>query len=172
MSQCNRPYSNMGLVVAMGKNGEIGYKNGLIWTIKEDLNFFKNTTMNSYMIMGKNTYFSMPKNLEGRKYIVLSRDHNFILESSKVVHHNINETLSLVAKNKDSMFFVVGGGMIYKLFLPYLSIMYITQIEASYPSADTYFPQFDRDEWNQIVGDLKQSEDGIHYRHTVLVKKK
>ena len=63
---------NLGLIVAIGKNREIGYQNKLIWRIKEDLDFFKNITMNSYIIMGRTTYESLPKNLSGRKYIILS----------------------------------------------------------------------------------------------------
>ncbi len=172
MTLQNRKYHNIELVVAMGKNGEIGYKNDLIWRIKEDLDFFKNTTMGSFMIMGRNTYNSMPKNLEGRKYIVLSRDSNFTLESPKIVYHSIDEVLSRVTQDQNSKFFVVGGGTIYKAFLPYLSTMYITQIEDTFPNADTYFPEFNENEWNQITGNLKQSEEGIKYRHIVLVKKR
>lgn len=172
MTTQNRQYHNLGLVVAMGKNGEIGYKNNLIWRIREDLDFFKNTTMGSYMIMGRNTYNSMPKNLEGRKYIVLSRDSNFTLDQPKIVYHVIDEVLSRITQEQNSKFFVVGGGMIYKAFLPYLSTMHITQIEDTFSIADTYFPQFNENEWTKITGDLKQSEEGINYRHTVLVKKR
>lgn len=172
MTTPNRQYHNLGLVVAMGKNGEIGYKNNLIWRIREDLDFFKNTTMGSYMIMGRNTYNSMPKNLEGRKYIVLSRDNNFTLDQPKIVYHVIDEVLSRIEQEQNSKFFVVGGGMIYKTFLPYLSTMYITQIEDTFSLADTYFPQFNENEWTKITDNLKQSEEGINYRHTVLVKKR
>lgn len=171
MTLQNREYPNLGLIVAMGQNGEIGYQNDLIWRIKEDLTFFKNTTMDSYIIMGRNTYDSMPKNLNGRRYIVLSRNNNFVLDSSKILHRNIDETLSFVSHEKDSKFWIVGGGAIYNLFLPYITIMHITQIEDCYPKADTFFPKFNMDEWQQEFGEMQCSENNINYRHTVLIKK-
>lgn len=171
MTLQNKEYSNLGLIVAMGQNGEIGCQNDLIWRIKEDLTFFKNTTMDSYIIMGRKTYDSMPKNLKGRRYIVLSRDNNFVLDSPKIVHHNVDETLSFVSQDKDSRFLVVGGGAIYNLFLPYVSFMHITQIKDSFEKADTYFPSLNKEEWNQQLGENMQSEDGINYRHTVLIRK-
>ena len=61
------------IIAAMGKNKEIGKNNDLIWHIKEDLQNFKKLTMNKYIVMGANTYASLPKRLEGRKYIVLSK---------------------------------------------------------------------------------------------------
>ncbi len=72
----NNVRNNLDLIVAKGKNNEIGYKKDLIWRIKEDLLFFKDVTMNSYIIMGRNTYESMPKKLPGRKYIILSKNEN------------------------------------------------------------------------------------------------
>lgn len=54
---------DLGLIVAMGENREIGYKQNLIWQIKEYLQYFKRVTMNSYIIMGRNTYLSLPKKL-------------------------------------------------------------------------------------------------------------
>ena len=59
------------IIAAIGKNRELGRGNDLIWHIKEDLKNFKNLTMGKCIVMGKNTYESLPKHLEGRKYIVL-----------------------------------------------------------------------------------------------------
>ena len=62
---------NLELIAAIGKNNELGFNNNLIWHIKEDLQSFKEITMNKNMIMGMNTFISIPHNLKGRKYIVL-----------------------------------------------------------------------------------------------------
>ncbi len=164
-------YFNLGLIVAMGQNREIGQNNNLIWKIKEDLNFFKNVTMNSYIIMGRNTYDSMPKNLSGRKYIVLSRNNDFILDSTKMVHRNIEETLEFVKKNNTVNFWVIGGGKIYTSFLPFVNTMHITKIEDSYKDADTFFPKFNIEEWDENIGELKYSENNIKYRHILLKKR-
>lgn len=165
-------YENLGLIVAMGKNREIGYKNDLIWKIREDLNFFKTTTMGSYMIMGRRTYESMPKHLQNRRYIILSRSSDFVLDSAKILHRDIRETLEFVSRSLDEKFFVVGGSAIYKEFLPYVSTMHITEISDSFPLADAYFPSFDETDWENLEGDTLRSENDINYRHTLRISKK
>lgn len=154
----------------MGKNREIGYKNNLIWSIKEDLLFFKKVTMDSYIIMGKNTYESMPKNLKGRTYIVLSRNKDFNLEPPKIVHRNIDETLSFIDENKEEKFWVVGGGIIYKEFLPFVSKMHITKINDSFVGADTFFPAYNSEEWYEQDSDMF-IEENISYKHVLLKRK-
>lgn len=164
-------YPNLGLIVALGQNNEIGYQNQLIWRIKEDLNFFKNVTMNSYIIMGRVTYESMPKNLLGRKYIVLSKDPNYQTDNKIIIHHDINNLLALINQEKDSMFYVIGGGAIYSIFLPYVSLMHLTKINASYPSADAYFPIINDDDWIKESGNTLYCEDHqVSYQHTLYLR--
>ncbi len=163
-------YDNLGLIVAMGKNREIGYKNNLIWSIKEDLLFFKKVTMDSYIIMGKNTYESMPKNLKGRTYIVLSRNKDFTLEPPKIVHRSIDETLLFIDKNKKEKFWVVGGGIIYQEFLPFVSKMHITKINDSFMGADAFFPAYNSEDWYEQDSDMLY-EENISYKHVLLKRK-
>lgn len=172
MKTQKKRYDNLGLIVALGQNGEIGYQNDLIWRIKEDLQFFKNVTMDSYIIMGRNTYESMPKNLSGRKYIVLSHNEKFNLQPPKIVSRSISETLSLIAEEETSKFWVVGGGLIYNIFLPYISLMHITQIQDSFKKADTFFPEFNYEDWSCELGEVKHSENDLEYRHILLKKPK
>ena len=172
MTEQDKQYSNMGLIVATGKNREIGCKKDLIWRIKEDLEFFKKVTMNSYIIMGRNTFESIPKNLPGRKYIVLSRDQDFSLETPKIVHRSIAETLAFVSQKNNSTFWIIGGGMIYANFLPYVNKMHITKINESYPAADTFFPEFNKDEWHEKADEeLYCSENDVNYGHVLYLKK-
>lgn len=171
LAQKNK-FKNLGLIVAMGENGEIGSNNNLIWKIKEDLNFFKNVTMDSYIIMGRNTYNSMPKNLRGRNYIVLSKNENFNLDAPKLVYRSVEETLKFISQKPASKFWVVGGGAIYEAFLPFINIMHITQIKDSYSNADTFFPDYNVDDWYQNIGEELCSENNIRYRHMLLQRKK
>lgn len=172
MVERNKQYSNMGLIVAMAQNREIGYKKELIYRIKEDLEKFKQITMDSYVIMGRNTYESMPKNLPRRKYIVLSRNEKFNLEPPKIVHRSLEETLAFVSQERESTFWVVGGEIIYTNFLPYVDMMYITQISATYPNADTFFPEFNKDEWYKNAGEkLYCPENNVNYRHVLYLRK-
>lgn len=162
----------MGLIAAIAQNREIGYKKGLIYRIKEDLEFFKRITMDSYIIMGRNTYESMPRNLSKRRYIVLSRDEKFNLESPKIVHRSLEETLAFVSQERESKFWVAGGEIIYTNLLPYIDKMHITEIYAEYPNADTFFPEFNKDEWYKSEGEkLYSPESSINYRHVLYLRK-
>lgn len=168
----SKEYANLGLIVAVGQNKEIGSRNNLIWRIKEDLDFFKNVTTDSYVIMGKNTYESMPKNLPRRKYIVLSRSLDFNLELPKIVHHSLEETLEFVSQRKNSDFWVIGGGIVYANFLPYIYSMHITRIYDTCSEADTFFPEFNENEWQENIGEeLYCPENGVNYRHVLCLRK-
>ena len=106
---------NLYLIGAIGKDNELGYNNDLIWRIKEDLNFFKEHTMGNYIIMGRNTYESMPKNLKGRKYIILTSNKDIVYENA-LVFNDKESLLEFINSNQDLMFYVIGGSLIYNLF--------------------------------------------------------
>lgn len=164
---------NLGLVVAKGKNNEIGYKKDLIWRIKEDLLFFKKVTMGSYMVMGRNTYESMPKKLPGRRYIILSRNKNLEVLPEHFIFDDIEQVLSFAAQHPEDKLNVVGGGMIYTSFLPYVSRMHITEIDQDFPQADTFFPQFDKTEWDLETQEKMYCPDNnLSYQHTLYLRKK
>lgn len=163
-------YANLGIIVAVGEQREIGYRNDLIWKIKEDLSYFKKVTIGSFIIMGRNTYNSMPKSLNGRTYIVLSSKPDFCLESPNIVTRSVDETLHFVKINPNEKFFVVGGGSIYSIFLPYVSKMYITEILDTMPLADVYFPNYDKKEWEEEQITYHQ-EEGLEYKRLVLQRK-
>ncbi|MDD4547649.1 MAG: dihydrofolate reductase [Bacilli bacterium] len=162
---------NLSLIAAIGRNLELGYQNDLIWKIKEDLHFFKEKTMGSYIIMGRKTYESLPQKLQGRKYIVLTNDVNIISNDSLTVFRNVKDVLEFVKNNPDSYFYVIGGGQIYKAFSPYVDSMYLTEINASFEQADTFFPAFDKNDWIENADQLLE-ENGIKYRHILYLRKK
>lgn len=169
----NNIKDNLGLVVAKGMNNEIGYKKDLIWRIKEDLLYFKNVTMGSYMIMGKNTYESMPKKLPGRKYIILSRNKDLEILPEHLLFNNIEQVLQFVSECKDEKFNIVGGGIVYRDFLPYVGNMHITEIKDSFPEADTFFPSFQESEWEKESQDTIYCPDNkVEYKHTFYLRKK
>ena len=163
---------NLSLIVALGQNREIGRNQNLIWRINEDLDFFKRTTMNSHIIMGKNTYESMPKNLRGRKYIVLSKDKDFKLKENQKLFNSLEEVIFFIKNNPSLNFIIIGGGMVYRLFLPYVEKMYITEIKATCEDADTFFPDFDKSNWNiNAEEELYCEQNGVSYRHTLYLRK-
>ena len=142
---------NLTIIAAIGKGYELGYKNDLIWTFREDLKTFKEITMGKYIVMGENTYRSLPVRLVGRKYLVLSNNLKDIEEGQ--VFGSLDQFLSF-ARNTHEEIFVCGGGMVYALLLPYTNKMILTEIEDEFPDATVHFPRFDKDEWDKEKGNI------------------
>ena len=115
------------MIAAVGKNNELGKDNDLIWPIKEDLKFFKNVTTGHTVIMGANTFFSLPKVLPNRTNIVLSQD-DITVPEGVILYHDLNKFLSDY-KDKDEIVFVIGGGTIYRLFIDKVNEIYLTEID-------------------------------------------
>ena len=150
------------IIAAVGKNNALGRGNDLIWHIKEDLKNFKDLTMGKYIVMGKNTYKSLPKHLEGRKYIVLSSSLDNIDDG--ILFKDFNKLLEFV-KNLDEEIMIIGGASIYKLFLPYANKLYLTEIDSE-EQADVYFPKFNKDDYTRSV--VSNSEvNGLKYSFVI-----
>jgi len=135
------------IIVAMDLYDGIGKDNQLPWHIKQDLQYFKNKTLNKTIIMGSNTYFSLPNRpLKYRKNIVLTTDKDkkdIIEKDGAIVYDNINDIINDF-KNEDC--FIIGGASIYKQFIDYCDTLYITKVAGQY-DCDTFFPYFDKLEW-------------------------
>lgn len=149
------------IIAAIGKNNELGKNNDLIWHLKEDLKFFKETTMNHKIVMGYNTFKSLPKLLPGREHIVLT--HKDIEINGVTVFNNIEDLITYLNK-LDEVVYIIGGGMIYNLFINQADELILTEIDAEYLEADTYFPKFDR---KKYIGKIVKEHDdnGIKYKH-------
>lgn len=134
------------MISSVGKNRELGKNNGLIWHFKEDMRFFKDTTIGHTVVMGLNTYRSLPGDLPGRHIIVVSFDPVDGVDT-------VNGIQSIIDKYKDSEeeIFICGGASIYRQFLPFANKLYLTEIDAIDNEADTFFPEFDKEEWNKTL---------------------
>lgn len=126
------------IIVAVTKDFGIGANNQLLFHIKEDLQRFKKLTTGHKIIMGRKTLESLPHLLPNREHIVLTRDKELVIEGVTI----INDIQNIVKKYKDSkeVVFVIGGGEIYKQFLPYCDKIYLTFIkEIPKTEPDTFF---------------------------------
>lgn len=145
MKNSKRP--PLSIIVAVAANNAIGKDNQLLWHIPEDLKRFKVLTMGHKMIMGKKTWESLPvRPLPGRTSIVLSDLPGEALEGA-IVAYSIEE--ALMQCDMDAENFIIGGGSVYRQFLPLASKLYITRVHSEF-EADTYFPEPDSDEWELI----------------------
>lgn len=155
------------LIAAIGKNRELGYKNDLIWSIPEDLKFFRENTIGKHIVMGMNTLNSLPKLLPNRKHIVLTRK-NVKLDDSILVFHSIDELLSYI-ESLDEEVMVIGGAQIYSQMIDYASKMLLTEIDDG-SMADVYFPEFSLDDWDRELLS-KHSYSDIDYNHVMYRRK-
>ena len=138
----------LSIIVAVAENNAIGKENKLLWRLPNDLANFKKITMGNTMIMGRKTFESLPGLLPGRVHFVLTRDKNFKVANERVrVFNSLEELLKeLKAENE---YFVIGGGEIYKMLLPYVEKMYLTKVEKAF-EADTFFPEINYSNWREI----------------------
>ena len=133
------------LIAAVGKNGEMGRDNQLLWHLPGDLPRFKQLTIGSPIIMGRKTFDSIGHALPGRLNIVLSTQPHWQAADVSVAHC-VDDALALAKAPK---IFVIGGRQIYQLFLAYATTLEITEVDDA-PLADTYFPNFSSHEFKEI----------------------
>jgi len=132
------------IIVAIAENHAIGKDNLLLWHIPEDLKRFKALTLGHKVIMGKRTWESLPiRPLPGRENIVITDAPGEQLEGATMAY-SIEEAMNLCDPLKEN--FIIGGGSIYRQFLPLATKLYITRVHAAF-DADTFFPEFLPDEW-------------------------
>ncbi len=143
----------MDLIVAVDNNWAIGNKGELLVSIPEDMKFFRQTTMGSVVVLGRKTLAGFPNGLplKGRDNIILSTNADYKVKDAVVVHSR-EELLEELKKYSDRQIYVIGGGAVYEMLLPYCKYAHVTKINYSY-QADTHFPNLDMlDNW-KIVED-------------------
>jgi dihydrofolate reductase len=154
------------IIVCIGKNRAIGRNNQLLWSIPEDMRHFKEITTGHTVIMGEKTFLSIGKPLPNRKNIVVTLDKNFQAEGVEI-RYSLEEVLQGY-KNKSEEVFVIGGGMIYGLSLPYADKLYLTVVEDTPNNADTFFPDYS--EFKNII--KEEEMDNGKYKFKFLELKK
>lgn len=148
----------LSIIAAVAKNRAIGKGGDLIWHLSNDLRHFKEITTGGCVLMGYNTYASLPgkKALPKRRNVILSSRITAAPEGFEVVR-SIPDALELLKEEPEV--FVIGGGMIYEQFMPMADKLYLTRIDRTY-EADTFFPFVNYDEWEltelQVIDDDTQ----------------
>ena len=142
----------MNLIAAVDENWAIGNKNQLLVSIPADMKFFRETTVNKVVVMGRKTLESFPggQPLKKRTNIVLTRDKNYKVKDAIVVN-TIEALLEELKKYDEEDIYVIGGDSVYRQMLPYCKLAHITKIHHTY-EADTQFPNLDEMEDWEITG--------------------
>jgi len=140
------------LVVAMGENRAIGRGGDLPWHLRSDMKFFRRVTMGNPVLMGRRTFKSLPRVLDGRLNIVLTRDRGFVAPDA-VMAYSLEEGLQAArdscARTGANEIMVIGGEDVFCEVLPQVDRIYLTEVHAA-PDADTWFPELEPGQWREV----------------------
>ena len=156
----------MNVILSADKNWAIGFKNQLLTRIPADMKQFRAKTEGAVVVMGRKTLNSLPggRPLGDRTNIVLTKNPNLKVPGGIVVH-SVAQLLEVLQDYENQEVYVIGGGKIYQLLLPYCDTAYITKIDRAF-QADTYFPNLDEsDEWKQVSVSEEQTYFDLEYAY-------
>ena len=154
----------MKLIAAVDKNWAIGRNNKLLVSIPDDMKFFRETTTEKVVVMGRKTLESFPgkKPLKNRVNIVLTGDRSYQADGAVIVH-DMEELHEELKKYPSEDIYVIGGESIYKQLLDECDVAHITKIDYAY-DADAYFPNLDeRPEWKITADSEEQTYFDLEY---------
>ncbi len=162
-------HPNISIIVAVAQNFAIGLNNDLLFHLPDDLKRFKRITTGKALIMGKRTFFSLPKApLPNRRNIVITDIPGETFQGCETVY-SIDEAIDLVRNEPEA--FIIGGGMIYRQFYPLAGKLYLTLVHKDL-EADTFFPTIDFSEWQEMEReDLFDEKNGFQYSYLDLRRK-
>jgi dihydrofolate reductase len=152
------------LIVAMDEQRGIGKAGKLPWRLSSDLKRFRELTMGHHLIVGRKTFESIGKPLEGRQMIVVTRDENF-RPAGCIVSHSIEAAFAVARERRENEVFVIGGAEIYTQTLGFADRIYLTEVHAKV-SADTFFPEFSKDSWIEKQSIHQDADEKNQYEFT------
>ena len=162
-------HSNISIIVAIAQNFAIGLNNQLLFHLPDDLKRFKSITTGKALIMGKRTFYSLPKApLPNRRNIVVTDIPGETFPGCESAY-SVDEAVAMVQNEQEA--FIIGGGMIYRQFYPLAGKLYLTLVHKDL-EADTFFPAVDYSEWQEASReDLYDETNGFYYSYLDLVRK-
>jgi dihydrofolate reductase len=146
------------LIAAVARNGVIGADGGIPWHLPEDFAHFKATTMGHTLVMGRATYDSIGRALPGRTTIVLTRDPDWHADGVTTA-----TTLEKALERAEGDVYVAGGATVYAAALPYADEQVLSEVDLE-PEGDTFYPEFDRDEWREVGREPHQGFTVVRWR--------
>ena len=150
------------IIAAVAKNRAIGYQNKLIYWLPNDLKRFKALTTGHTIIMGRNTFLSLPKGaLPNRRNIVLSRSQKTFPGCDTYV--SLEEALKHCTPDED--IYIIGGASVYRQALKIADRLCLTEIDDTPGDADTFFPPY-KDEWQEESREDHPIDDRHDFRYS------
>ncbi len=162
--------NNLSAIVVIAENSAIGKNNDLLCHLPADLKHFKELTMGHTIIMGRRTFESLPKGaLPGRENIVVTRNADY-QAAGAVVCHSVDEALQKASMPGER--FILGGAQLYAATIDKVDMLHLTELHASFADADTFFPQINRDEWQEVERIDCQADERNRYSYSFVTLKK
>jgi len=156
-------HHNISIIVAIAGNNAIGKDNRLLWHLSDDLKRFKKLTTGHTLIMGRNTFLSLPNGaLPNRRHIVISDVPGETFDGCEMAR-SIDQAIDMAGN--DGECFVIGGGMVYAQFLAVVGKLYLTRVHHSF-EADTFFPEIDFQQWKAVRSESVEAGEKNEYPHT------
>ena len=161
----------LSIIVAKAKNNTIGKNNNLLWNIPDDLKRFEELTTGHTIIMGRKTFESIGRILPNRKHIIFSQNPDFEVNYPNVeIVHSMLQIQEYIENEEEN--FVIGGAMIYNLLMPYVSKMYVTEIDKEF-DGDTFFPRIDSEKWKEVSREARPDDfNNFKYEYVIYEKRK
>jgi len=154
---------NFSIIVAVAKNNAIGKDNKLLWHLSDDLKRFKKLTTGHTLIMGRNTFLSLPNGaLSNRRHIVISHIPDETFAGCEMTQ-SIERAIELAGEQDEC--FVIGGAMVYTQFYPKVGKLYLTQVHETF-EADTFFPEIDFKQWSTRYTEKVDAGGKNDFAHT------
>lgn len=157
----------MNLIICVDKNYGIGRDDKLLFKISDDLKFFKKMTTNKVVVMGYNTFISLPncKPLKNRTNIILTKK-NLVIDNAIVVN-SISKLFNELKNYKTQDIFVIGGEQVYKELTDFCELAYITKVN-KITNANKFAPNLDKNQnWKQIQISEKYFDKDLEYIFTI-----
>ena len=151
------------MIAAIGRNRVIGKDNDLMWSLPDDMKFFKSKTAGKPVLMGRKNWESLPPKfqpLPNRLNLVMSRNNNYQLPEGVVLVNSVEQSINIAKSAGHDELCIIGGEEIYKMGLAVADTMFLTEVDFS-EDGDAYFPEFDKSQWNEIER-ISHSTDEKH----------
>ena len=154
-------------IVATAENNVIGKDNQIPWYLPADLSYFKKTTLDHHIIMGRNCFHSIGRALPKRTNIVVTRDP-FFTADGVLVAHSIEEALGMAFDGGESEVFIIGGGEIYRETADLWDKIYLTEVDLK-TEGDVFFPSTLAEEWEEVWREDHQPDEKNEWAYTFKV---
>lgn len=150
------------MIAAVAENNALGKNNELVWHLPNDFKRFKALTTGHHIIMGRKTFESFPKPLPNRTHVIITRQKDYNPKDCIVVN-TIEKALAVCPENETS--FIIGGGEIYNLALPFTDQLEITRVHHSF-EADAFFPEINPNYWKEVQNEFNPIDDKHQFAYT------